>query len=380
MTTSSSSTSGTTSTTSSTSAVPDLGEQELCGNGAIDPGEACDDGNSDPGDGCDADCQVGPVEVWCREIQGSLPSLELIDSSDELIFASYLGEDETYVLKMDTKTGETNAEIVTFGLFTSLAVGPAQILLGNPLDIGLSDFLHLDYALEPLPLFGRAGVIELVAGESRVSIMTASQSGWSISAYDYQGAVLWGEHNPDQTFPRGIAQHEDVVYVAGSENDLVNGHGYIRRINGVTGAALPPLWTADIGSASELRRVAIDELGRVHVAGRVRTEEDVHMVSGCFSPTGEVIFLYALDPAQYSDALPRDLEVEGDLVVVAYSKNDEGAKKVGIRASTVDGDTLWNYVVDGGPSAATALGTDGALYFAYEIDSKHSRICRHESL
>jgi len=330
--------------------------------------------------GASAKPAIMRVPVPVPRPQGSLPSLELIGTGEELIFVSYLGENDTSVLKIDTKTGETNAEIVTFGLFTSLAIGPAQILLGNPLDTGLNDFLHLDYALNPLPLFGRAGVMDLVAGESRVVTMTASLSGWSISAYDYQGTILWGEHNPDETFPRGIAQHEDVVYVAGSEDDLVNGHGYIRRINGLTSAALPPLWTADIGSASELRLVATDELGRVHVAGRVRIKEDVHMASGCFSPTGEVIFLDALDPAQYSDALPRDLDVEGDLVVVAYSKIDEGTEKVGMRASSVGGDTLWNYVVDGGPSAATALGPNGALYFAYEVDSKHSRICRHESL
>ncbi|MCA9546925.1 MAG: hypothetical protein KC613_21110, partial [Myxococcales bacterium] len=32
----------------------------VCGNGAVEAGEACDDGNLDAGDGCAADCTVEP--------------------------------------------------------------------------------------------------------------------------------------------------------------------------------------------------------------------------------------------------------------------------------------------------------------------------------
>lgn len=34
------------------------GQQDRCGNGALDPGEACDDGNTEPGDGCDGACRL----------------------------------------------------------------------------------------------------------------------------------------------------------------------------------------------------------------------------------------------------------------------------------------------------------------------------------
>lgn len=37
----------------------------VCGNGAIEPGEACDDGNTVPGDGCDAGCEVEAGEELC---------------------------------------------------------------------------------------------------------------------------------------------------------------------------------------------------------------------------------------------------------------------------------------------------------------------------
>ena len=38
----------------------------VCGNGALDDGEACDDGNADAGDGCAADCAEIEAGFECK--------------------------------------------------------------------------------------------------------------------------------------------------------------------------------------------------------------------------------------------------------------------------------------------------------------------------
>ena len=39
-------------------------DEEKCGNGMLDSGEACDDGNRTPDDGCDADCRFEGVILF----------------------------------------------------------------------------------------------------------------------------------------------------------------------------------------------------------------------------------------------------------------------------------------------------------------------------
>ena len=56
---------------------PDAGPQDLCGNGALDPGEMCDDGNRAAGDGCDAMCRREP---YCGD--GNRDSGEVCDDGN----------------------------------------------------------------------------------------------------------------------------------------------------------------------------------------------------------------------------------------------------------------------------------------------------------
>jgi cysteine-rich repeat protein len=121
---------GTESSTSETSAT-DTGESEttgeppgVCGDAALNPGEACDDGNLDDGDGCTPTCELGPCafEWFTRELVLTGPEFEvstpLVLDADELVVAHQLGAG-------GQQTGLVRADAVD-----GLAFASAELVLG----------------------------------------------------------------------------------------------------------------------------------------------------------------------------------------------------------------------------------------------------------
>jgi fibro-slime domain-containing protein len=75
----------------------ETGNLKLCGNGALDPGEACDDNNMMPGDGCSAICQI-PAGWTCTGTPSSCNMAGIC--GDGILGASEACDD------MNTKAGD----------------------------------------------------------------------------------------------------------------------------------------------------------------------------------------------------------------------------------------------------------------------------------
>lgn len=211
------------------------------------------------------------------------------------------------------------------------------------------------------------------------AILSGNPGGGGILFYESDGSQLWSHYNLQKESAWDLTQRDNIVYIAGANDTQDGDQGFIRRLNAATGDTLEPIWTIDIEEKSQLRGLALDDTNRIHIAGISYTEEETRMILGCFSPVGDIVFLDSLD-SDFKDVYPREIHVDGETVIVAYRKYqpDTEVAKAGIRASTDQGEEIWNYVVDGGPNVASALGPEGSFYFAYELDLKSSRFCRYE--
>ncbi len=302
-----------------------------------------------------------------------------MENADELIIALSLEGYTTSVSRLNANTGSTIDEIVEDDRLGSLAVGTSQVLLANAQDTGTSHFLHLDLDLEPLPAFGTSKVIGLSVSAAGVAAIQYGESGGGgILFYEPGGALLWADYD-NGVAARDLTQRDDIVYVAGASDTQEGEQGVVRRLNAATGDTLDPTWTIDIEESSQLRGLALDDSNRIHVVGIASTGEETRMLLGCLSSVGDIVFLDSLEEG-FKDAYPSEIYVDGETVIVSYRKYQPDLKdaKAGIRASNDQGQEIWNYVVDGGPNVASAMGSAGSFYFAYDLDLKNSRICRYE--
>jgi len=138
----------------------------VCGNGAVEPGEACDDGNEDNGDGCSALCLkefAGELDPGMLVITEIMKNPKLVpDLQGEWVEITNVSTAALDIDGWTLKDADSDLHIIDAG--GALVVGPGEIVvLGNDADQEANGGVALFYQYSAFTLANGADEVILVA-------------------------------------------------------------------------------------------------------------------------------------------------------------------------------------------------------------------------
>lgn len=236
-----------------------------------------------------------------------------------------------------------------------------------------------------------AGRAAHVAGDSLYVVgslgMLGSGADWSVRQFSLAGAEGWsalpeGLHFGDDT-PRGVAVDDaGRVYVAGHVQAITDRDVQLRQyLEGGT-----PGWTAThdgiLHGADGARALATDGLGNVFVAGfETATGNDIDGWVAKLDASGETLWTRSHEGSADLDDLASGVAVDaqGAVYAVGYETVAVGASVGWLRKWDAEGNPLWTHTWDGGLEAtvvsflAVAVDSAGHIVLAGSEDTDLQR-------
>jgi cysteine-rich repeat protein len=243
------------------------GPAGLCGDAAVDVGEACDDGNSVEGDGCNSDCRPSGVLLWSEREGGAAKLTDealgcAVDEFGSIYLAGYMGQSKTnddawvrsYTAEGAVAWTHTHAGLT--GLRDrgqAVAVDAAQLVYVagyENVELQGNDVWVRKLAADGAPVWTR-GYNGATSGTDVVYAATLTAAGDLLVAgshavegqgldvwlrkYDPAGTTLWTRTHAGAAGKadngRAIAETSDgYIYVAGDENvELEGANAWLAR-------------------------------------------------------------------------------------------------------------------------------------------------------
>lgn len=363
---------GTDSSSTELTSMPDTEDGE-CGDGKLDSEELCDDGNENNLDGCQEDCKPGPVMVWCHDINGREPKVEVSHWHNTIVSSTYdIFDERVNVRLLNPETGIAESDFsFEFPLPSSVAVAPDKIIFSHGKDTGVDDFLVLDLALNQLPGFGKAGVVEISASENQVLALSVGSFGdGGVQSFTYAGEETWIHAFTDGYFG-SLVQSDEIVYIGGTSVPEPGGECLVSRLDATSGFPLNPVWSLDYGDFCQVRDLSLGEEELYLANGLLENEvQKIALVSLNLEGTLKYYSLVESDTTGEA-AVPTKINSTKNFVVTSY-RTPSG---VGILTTTPELELLWNYHTPGKNITSTVSSSD-SIYLAWEIDTSTSRMCR----
>lgn len=330
----------TTETDRETSTSEPTGEDPVCGNEIIEPGEMCDDGNQMGGDGCEADCTLLAGELWWQRT---------IDGGEQKLDRGF-----------DVATDEAGNIYLVATVVDPFAKKDIFIRKYDPIGVSIWTRNYdggVNQHDQGLAIAGDAFGFMVVAGRQ-----TQGDNGsllW-LSKCDPNGQILWQNTGQAEAYIGSLAMFSASHFIAGgSIKEGVDTNALVRRYDDQGGELWSVVHAGASGGPDSVADVAVNDAGDIFVAGREfsdATSFDVWVAR--YSAGGEEVWSFTVDgPESGADWAGAIAVSEGGWFVVG-GRHDHGDASLGDA-------WLGRYSIDGGEAEWTqtyngaASGDDG---------------------